>query len=124
MGSGDLGVKSQVRLKVRRRDLHLHMGFIQRREGDSEVEGRTVGSAEGCGRSLLFCLISGPITVGSVVAAMTWSPRGRSMLPASLSQWTRVCHFKPFADIQLLPKTGFSGPPNFSEGRVECHFLS
>ena len=88
------------------------------------MEGRTVGSAEGCGRSLLFCLISGPISVGSVVAAVTWSPRGHSMLPASLSQWTHMCHFKPFADIQLLPKKVFSGPPHFSEVRVECHFLS
>ena len=82
------------------------------REGDSEVERRTVGSAEGCGWSLLFCLISGPITVGSVAAAVAWSPLQAAPPPPPSG------HFKPFADFWLLPKTGFSGPPPFQTNVV------
>lgn len=55
MGSGDPGVKSQVRLKVRRREICTFTQVLFKgREGDSEVERRTVGSAEGVAGHFFF----------------------------------------------------------------------
>lgn len=91
------------------------------RDGDSEVERRTMGSAEGCGWSLLFCLISGPITVGSVVAAVSWSPL-HAALPPPPSGHTSVTstHLLTFGFFQ---KQIFQVPLPFQRGEWSVTFF-